>query len=496
MYSTPLTAPTTHFESQKRAPASVLLLCCLAAVLLAASLFSAFVLPQAPGRMAEPSAVLISQWPLWSLSVSLSLPVPRQSYSLAIALLVTSAIQFATYAGAVYLAWKTPSDRHRVCVVVGAALLFFLIAVCALPNVNRDIYNYIISGRVAAVYGANPYAVPPNRFLADPIYPYASARYMSYPGDNKLPAWMLLNVVLARLGGDDPVANLMLYRVVFLLFNIANLVLIARILQTVYPRRLLAGLVLYAWNPIVIVYGQSKVDTVMAFFLLLAALALVREKRKLAVVVLGLSTLVKLITLPLVAVSLLYELRSRGAGDLAKSALLLGLTAMAFYAPFWYGPQLLTTQLTSIGDVAAGGPGLVQLMLYAGFALAVVWVGVSRDGRVESVLAGWALVLALFAFFISRLGFSWYLITLIAVASLVAERWLASVVIIFSCVSFFLNAWDSASNETVQMPVLFSASRSYFHLLFGSMIVLTLLALEVGRRARQRNRPQYGVERR
>ena len=496
MHSTPSSHLSKQLDCKKRANWSALLLGFLACIICTVSLFSAFVLPQAPGRMADPSADLISAWPLWSFIVSLPLPVPRQSHQLALALLLTSALNFAAYGSAVYLVWSQPYSRRQLLVVAGAATLFFVVSVCALPNVNRDIYNYILSGRVAAVYGANPYLVPPDRFPDDPIFRYASERYTGYPGDNKLPAWMLLNIALARLGGDSPVANLLLYRVVFLVFNLANLALIARILRTVQPRLLLAGLALYAWNPIVIAQGQSKVDTVMVFFLLLAVLALVCDKRKLTVVALSVSALVKLITLPLIAVYWLYILRSRGRRELAASTLLLGLTAAAVYAPFWYGPELLTMQLRLLEDVAGTGPGLVRLLLYAGFTAGVLWVGLSRDGRVENMLAGWALILAPLGLFLTKLGFSWYLMTLIAMASLVVERRIALIVIVFSFASFLLNAWDNASNEIMQMPMLFPAPRFYMQLLFICVSGLGLAALEMGRRARRRHEAHYGIERR
>ena len=57
---------------------------------------------------------------------------------------------------------------------------------------------------------------------------------------------MLMKVGLGQLGDDNPVANLLIYRVVFLLFNLANLLLIAHILHTVQPQWKLAGLALYA----------------------------------------------------------------------------------------------------------------------------------------------------------------------------------------------------------------------------------------------------------
>ena len=493
MFSTPPRAPVTQFEHQERAARSILLLSCLACILLADSLFAAFGLPQTPGRMAEPSAGLIAALPLWSFVVSLPLPIPRQSNWLAITLLMSSAVKFAAYASAVYLVWNQPYSRGYLIVVVGAALLFFVVAVLALPNVNRDIYNYILSGRVAAIYGGNPYQTAPDQFPGDLFQRYASARYTSYPGDNKLPMWMLLNIALAWLGGDKPAPTLLLYRVVFLLFNLANLLLIARILQTVQPRRMLAGLALYAWNPIVIAYGQSKVDTVMVFFLLLAALALVQEKRKLAVIALGVSALVKLITLPLIAVYWLYTLRARGPRELTVISFLLSLTAIALYAPFWHGPELLSMQLRLLGSVADPGPSLGRPLLYTGFMAGILWVGLRSDGRAQNMLTGWALVMVLFALLATRLGFSWYLMTPIAVASLAARRRFVPIVIVLSGVSFFVNAWDSASNEIMQLPMLFPGPRFYLQLLFVSVCVLGVVVLAIGRRAQQRH-AEYSIE--
>src|SRR5688572_9171010 len=108
---------TMQFDQQKRASWFTLLLGCLAGILLADSLFFAFVLPQAPGRMAEPSADLIARLPLWSFIVALPLPIPRQSSSLAIALLVASALKFAAYGTAIYLAWHQPYSRRGLLIV-------------------------------------------------------------------------------------------------------------------------------------------------------------------------------------------------------------------------------------------------------------------------------------------------------------------------------------------------------------------------------------------
>ena len=56
--------------------------------------------------------------------------------------------------------------------VGAAAVLCFLISTFALPNVNRDIYNYIVSGRVAAVRtygGVSLYPWPKGTALTDAL---------------------------------------------------------------------------------------------------------------------------------------------------------------------------------------------------------------------------------------------------------------------------------------------------------------------------------------
>jgi hypothetical protein len=452
--------------------------------------------------MVEPSAALIASWPFWSFIAALPLPVPRTGQALGLAVLLTSAAQFAAYGCAIYLAWKQPHSRRCTALVVGAALLFFLVAACALPNINRDIFNYITSGRVAAVYGANPYQLPPDRFAADPLYQYASARYTGFAGDNKLPAWTLLNATLARLGGDDPVTNLLIYRFTFLSFNVANLALVADILQKVQPERRLAGLVIYGWNPIVTIHGQSKVDTVMVFFLLLAVLALVHEKSRLGIVALALSAMVKLFTLPLIAVYWLALLRARAWRALAASIALAGVVVVAVYAPFWYGSELLSMQLSQLGSVATAGPSLARLLLYAVFAAAIALVGLSRDRRIENLLSGWELVLLLMALLIMRLGFSWYLLTLIALTSLVVDRRITLILVVLSFASFFMNAWDSASNDVIDLPTLFPAPRLHLQMLLFCATMLGLAALEFMHRLHRRRAqirqptPNYGIERR
>ena len=52
---------------------------------------------------------------------------------------------------------------------------------------------------------------------------------------------------------------------------LVGIALVAMILRELSPQHLLAGTILFGWNPIVSNFGTGKTDTVMVFFLLLGA---------------------------------------------------------------------------------------------------------------------------------------------------------------------------------------------------------------------------------
>jgi hypothetical protein len=273
---------------------------------------------------------------------------------------------------------------------------------------------------------------------------------------------------------------------------VANLLLVGGIRRRVAPRHLLPGLVFYGWNPIIFVTAESKTDTVMVSFWLLAAWLLVRERPRLAVVSMGLSVLVKLITLPLLGVFLLRELRERRWRELAIAGALLGAVGLAAYAPFWEGPSILRHHLgVAVGESGAGAGGSLQSLLLPAFALFTLGVGLTRRRHAESLFAGWVLVMLFFGLFMVRFYNAWYLTTLIAVASLCRRGWLAAMAGGLSFSAFLFSSWYSTSNPRFVLPDLFEVERIVVFLapaaLLGLGVAATLGWREQRRRAALRH---------
>ena len=438
----------------------MLLYAFLAALLLPVYAFYAFIIPQTPGRLVRTAAALIPELPLWSAVASSPLPVPQTSYGVAILLIAFAVLGFAAYGAAVYLSWNRQGNAYLSAIVMAAASIFFLVSIGSLPNTNTDIYNYMMRGRTAAVYHSNPYYVTADEFPGDPIYPYASQNYTNTPGERP-PAWVIINTFLAWIAGDHPVTNLLVYRIALSAFNVANLLLIVMILRRLNPRHVLAGVVLYSWNPIVVLFGSSKSDTVMVFFLLLAILLLLLERKKIAVVLMGLSVLVKLITIPFVAVYLLRALQLKQWRHFAVNTILLALTTLVLYLPFLEDPYLMLRliDLLGVGGASAPGPAIVGTLLKAVFVAAIAFVGLRPAADNRQLLWQGAVVMLLFSIFLTRVSLSWYLLTLISLVSLVFDWRLAAMTVSLSFLSFLFNTWESTFGGGFAAPALFDVPR-------------------------------------
>lgn len=443
---------------------------CLAGVLLLTGVFYAFVHPLTPVRMDRSSAGLMSQLPLWSAIADVPWPVPRRPAVLAVSLVVMAAVAFAAYALAVVVCWGRRASTRTTLAVGVPTLAFLVLSALALPTQSSDIVDYVLTGRVAAAHGANPHEVAPDAFPDDPVLPYASRRYTDEP-QRKPPVWTSAAVALAALAGDDPATAVLVFRFGFLALSLANVALIGALLRRWRPEHALAGVVLYAWNPVVALHGQSRTDTLMAFLALLGAFLLISGHWHASMVSLWLSALVKLLTLPLVAASLVAEVSARRWRRVLTSGALICLVTLVVYLPYARGPGLL---LQHLGETQRGGsslPDFVALPLTVLAAGLVVWVGVTSRDDAERLLQGWALLSLVFALF-APIAWSWYLIAPLALVSLSGEWRKSAAVVALTGLTFLFDLFDRSANARYPLPDLVPFSRA---VVFSAVVTCALL---------------------
>jgi hypothetical protein len=272
---------------------------------------------------------------------------------------------FLVQAALYWLGWRAARHAHGraawVVVLAGAmassAILLFLY-----PYGAADVFDNIMHGRILGVYGGNPFQSVAQDFSHDPFYRYAAWRYTTSAYG---PGWELLAGGAARLAGDSVVTNVLVFKALTGAFLIASVGVVAASLRRVAPGRALAGVVLLAWNPVILyeTFGQGHNDMAMVFWILAAVWFLLHQRYTLAVLTLVVGALFKFIPLLLLPAAVLVALRDLPGGRARFVIITFGLAAALValaYAPFWHGPgtldiehrlELFTTSLPAVSYV-------------------------------------------------------------------------------------------------------------------------------------------------
>jgi hypothetical protein len=268
----------------------------------------------------------------------------------------------------------------------------------------------------------------------------------------------------------------MVFRLAFLLFNIGNVLLLMQILKRVNPEKTLAGIILYAWNPIVVVMGQSKTDTVMVFFFFLATLLLVSNHQRLAVISFVLSVFIKLISIPLLGIYFLQKLRLKKWREFFEGVLIALATILVINLPFWEGTGMIQNHLDVIlGESGVGLPESIRIIivpLTLGAIFAFFWY---QDGTHRRLFLAWAIIMMGMSLLVLRISNAWYHMTFLAVVSVLLHwRMVAiSLAITFAC--FLFTSWYTTFGGDFRVPDIFDLPRILVYVTPAGLVVLGMI---------------------
>jgi hypothetical protein len=238
--------------------------------------------------------------PLRQLSLRLGIPAPAFYTA---GLLLVLAYLFVVYLRVLRFARAVPRQDGRLRVILAGVLLFSLPLIFCPYLLSRDIYSYIIYGRMAALYGDNPAITAPIVYANDPYFQYLVS-WKDVPSVYG-PVWTLfshgLTLAVERMGGALWL-YLLAYKLAMLAVHGANTILIWRILEGWKPGRQVYGALLYAWNPLVLIefVGSAHNDVLMLGPILLAVLCARRGYWRAAIAALIAAALVKWIAAVLI----------------------------------------------------------------------------------------------------------------------------------------------------------------------------------------------------
>jgi len=270
----------------------------------------------------------------------------------------------STYALAIVVLHRRYADEPvntRICLLLLlTATLIFCVTLLFQPLLlSDDVFSYIFSGRILAVYGADPLNTAPIQFPFDPYLKWVLSGRAS---PNIFgPFWLCVATLLAAIS-NKPVITLLLFKGVAVLSHLLNSLLIWGILSRIAPRRRLLGTLLYAWNPLAVIElaGSGHSEGVLLTLLLLATLLYVYQLpgavhknndlplfppallKGCALLIFGLAIGMNFITLLVVPLLFWFDVRSeknmsRALWKISGFAVLVLIPALAISLPFWRG---------------------------------------------------------------------------------------------------------------------------------------------------------------
>lgn len=363
------------------------------------------------------------------------------------------------------------SRRAALLLIALGGLAFSGVLLPLYPVDAPDVYDYIIRGRMSAIYGLNPLEDVPQQVEQDPFYRFASwKRTPSAYG----PAWELLAHATSALTHDrSRNTQVIAYKLLAAAGYGLTTLFIVLTLRHIAPQRMVLGMYLFAWNPLVLYMtaGTAHHDAVMTACVAFAVYALVRRWFVLATLGALLGALVKFIPALLLPIIALLALRALGLRRWLRYALLSavigGGLAAAFYAPYWHGVDTLRTErrafmftgsvwtvarhwlmpmLDGVTDLSAPArqTPISRTLLANGtlllfglvYALQFIWLWRDHDPTtplrvLTRVMLAYLLIAALWFH-------AWYLIWLVALAALVEDTPLRRLTLIFS----YLVTWQ------------------------------------------------------
>ncbi len=371
-----------------------------------------------------------------------------------------------------YRILRATSQRQLLLVIVGFSMVFNLILLRMYPADATDIYDYIIRGRMTSIYGLNPLKDVPNQIEQDEFYPFIS--WHTVPSAYG-PLWESLAGLTTKLAGNDRTTNVFAFKSLAIGgYGLASL-FIALALMKIAPRRLLSGLYLFMWNPLVIFMtaGIGHHDALMAAAIALALYCLTRRWYAAATTALILGALLKFIPLmlvPIVAVVALRRLRGWLCWRyLILSAVLGVLLGVAAYAPYWHGletmrlerrdrmytgsvatvlRELLLPTLdnmpietspaeTPITNALMANGSLILFGLFYLWQIVLLWRADHDDALLPVRIIG--RVMLFYLLVVSLWFFGWYVIWILPVAVLLEDTPLRRLTLRFS----YLVTWQS-----------------------------------------------------
>lgn len=195
-----------------------------------------------------------------------------------------------------YLLRLSLQQKIRINQIIPFLIATISILLFSYPAFSHDFFNYMFDARILTYYHQNPYLFKANDFPSDLWIRFMHWTHRTYPYG---PIWLVVTTPFSYLGFNKFVPTLFLYKLMFSLFYVGNMIFIYKIAQIINTKMKNYILLLYSLNPLILIESliSPHNESIMLFFLLFAIYLVLENKIYKSFILLALSVLVKFITL-------------------------------------------------------------------------------------------------------------------------------------------------------------------------------------------------------
>lgn len=201
-----------------------------------------------------------------------------------------------------------------------------IVLVLSYPAFSYDIFNYMFTAKTVLVYHKNPYAVIPMQFAS--IDPWVGVMRWIHLPSAYTPLWITLSLPAYFFGFGTFLLILWNLKIVAVIFYLLAVKGIYTVLKTVEPENALAGMAVFALNPLIIIESlvNGHNDIAMIAIAIWSMVFFIRKKQYvMSWFLLALSIGMKLMTIFLIPSFVLRCKRS-----IALAGMLLGFVLVIF----------------------------------------------------------------------------------------------------------------------------------------------------------------------
>ncbi len=304
---------------------------------------------------------------------------------------------FSLYAGLFFLSWKLfQLEKNNTKFLFGAAMLFRLIFLLAIPNLSQDFYRFIWDGKLL-LEGMNPYLSSPQEWMQSGNFPFSNAEELiqgmgslSAGNHTNYPPLNQLFFAFAALLGGSISGAVIVMRLFIISADVGIFFFGRKLLQKLnLPKNRIFWFLL---NPFIIIElsGNLHFEGVMLFFLLTSLYLLHQKKWIWSAVLFACSVTVKLI--PLLFLPLLF--RKLGTKKAIFYYGIVGFVTLLFFLPF-LSEVFIENYFSTVGlwfQKFEFNASFYYLIRWLGFQL----VGYNIIGTAAPVLGGLVFLVVLY----------------------------------------------------------------------------------------------------